>query len=420
MNALSIQSRRILTYSRDKLINRVTDMLLDIYKVNSHGHENFPVNTVGWHFHHLDHDELVHCEGGAKNPYKIIHIKKKHGINKEYARGHGINTEPTWFHFEDEINKTQFDLLSGEIIEVADVPDGFKLFDFTRLSSITDRLLDIMPRYKRKGIADIFEISDELHKELWFKFIDSSDPLVKGFDEDLSPLFVNQGKEVLRNIQRHPPPSGKSMIIRKQTVEEFTAIWTFDDQKWVGEFAVTGEFHIESGTIAGANNALDALDNPVVFNPANVAVQSFIKDRTFNFSFDVNETTAKILSKQFAAGLDAGESVKDISKRVQGVFEFSEKHRATRIAQTETIGAVNKGALEGNRQSGVVWGTQWLAALDDKVRDDHSSEHGNSVKLDDTFPITGLEYPGDQSVGDLSNIVNCRCTTKPLTRNPNA
>ncbi len=298
----------------------------------------------------------------------------------------------------------------------------FITFNRVRLiNRVTARLLDIMPRIKRKGIADIFEISDELHKELWVKFIDSSDPLVSDFGDDLSPLFVSQGKEVLRNIQRNPPPAGKSITkVSEAEQQRFINLWMYDRDKWTEEFAVIGEPHIMGGTIAGGTNTLDALDVAVVFNPTDAAVISFIQNRTFNFSFDVDETTAKILAQQFTTGLEAGESVKDISKRVQGVFDFSEKHRATRIAQTETIGAVNKGALEGNRQSGVVWGTQWLAALDDKVRDDHNSEHGNSVPLDDTFPVTGLEYPGDQSVGEMAQFINCRCTTKPLTRNPNA
>ena len=78
---------------------------------------------------------------------------------------------------------------------------------------------------------------------------------------------------------------------------------------------------------------------------------------------------------------------------------------------------LNEGALEGSKQSGVVWGHQWLSALDDRVRDDHVEEHGETAALGENFPTTGLEYPGDQG-GDASQVVNCRCTLKPLTKKP--
>ena len=57
------------------------------------------------------------------------------------------------------------------------------------------------------------------------------------------------------------------------------------------------------------------------------------------------------------------------------------------IARTEVIGALNGGSLEGWRQSGVVVGKSWLAALDDLVRDTHRAAHGQVVGIDDNFSV---------------------------------
>lgn len=88
-------------------------------------HKKPKLNSVGWHFHYKNHDELVHCEGGAANPFKITSKGSSHVISKEYARGHGIKRKPTWFKF----NKNPGDgylLESGTEIPVSKVPSSFK------------------------------------------------------------------------------------------------------------------------------------------------------------------------------------------------------------------------------------------------------------------------------------------------------
>ncbi len=420
----------------------------------AHGHVNFPVGSVGWHFHHKAHGELVHCEGGAKNPYKIIHIGKKHGINKEYARGHGINTAPQWFKFEKKISDKQYDLLSGVKVETEDVPDKFKIIASISILRKYETQISRKVALKLKectafmkdhglfkgGIGDIETISDELWRELWNKFIDSTDPLVKKFNKELIPPFDKQEKEVLANIKKHPPTTSaitdeKGWRLDKETCsvcgvekakltptqERFIDLWMFDQKKWAKEFAVVGEPNITGGVFVGGTAALDAVESTIPFSITEAETAKFISTQSLKYAKEINKTTEKILRTKLTAALQSGDSVvnvtRKIKKDVNAIYTFSKQSRAKMIAQTEMIGAVNKGSLEGSKQSGVVWGNQWLSALDDLVRDDHVEEHGETAALGEEFPTTGLEYPGDSS-GEASQIVNCRCSLKPLTKKP--
>lgn len=75
-----------------------------------------------------------------------------------------------------------------------------------------------------------------------------------------------------------------------------------------------------------------------------------------------------VLRREMAAGMLAGESVRELAKRIEGMFRESERYRAVRIAQTESIRALHRGQLdyaeEKERQLGVTLGKQWLASAD--------------------------------------------------------
>ncbi|MEO7889172.1 MAG: phage minor head protein, partial [Vicinamibacterales bacterium] len=105
-----------------------------------------------------------------------------------------------------------------------------------------------------------------------------------------------------------------------------------------------------------------------------------------------------------------GEGTQQIANRIRtDVFNDEiTKARATTIARTETIGALNEGEQIAAQESGIVQSKEWLSQGDARVRDGHDID-GEIVPLDGFFS-NGLEYPGDQR-GDAGNVINCRCTT---------
>lgn len=287
----------------------------------------------------------------------------------------------------------------------------------------TEFLLDY--GLKRKGILNQVVITQELRKYLWLKFINKANPLMKGFEKDLDPQFNKQFKEVINNIRANPPGGNPSSDLVKR--------WMFDEKKWDNIFKETGEPHITKAVITGAEHAVEILeeDNNVRYiRPSNrtekqddidvtdAEILAFIKARSLDYAKQIDDTTKLLIKAQLMAAIEEGESVNQVIKRISEVAEFTSRSRIRMIAQTEMIGAINKGSLEGDRQSGVVWGHQWLGALDDRIRPSHEAltQSGEAVPEGEAFS-NGLEYPGDSS-GDPAESINCRCSLKPLTEKP--
>jgi uncharacterized protein with gpF-like domain len=91
-------------------------------------------------------------------------------------------------------------------------------------------------------------------------------------------------------------------------------------------------------------------------------------------------------------------------------FQF---YRARRIAQHETMTALNAATLEGYRQSKVVEKKEWMCACDERSREAHKKADGQIVAIDEPFIVGGEElmHPGDSSMGaSAKNVIGCRCT----------
>ena len=141
-------------------------------------------------------------------------------------------------------------------------------------------------------------------------------------------------------------------------------------------------------------------------------VRKFIEKKAYKFANEVNDTTKDKLRKTLSEGVKEGEGVKELSKRVSDVFKIRRGSESERIARTEVISASNEADIEAYDQSGVIEQKEWLATMDDRVRDWHAEMDGEVVNLNEKFS-NGLMFPGDPS-GGADDVVNCRCTTLPV------
>ena len=92
------------------------------------------------------------------------------------------------------------------------------------------------------------------------------------------------------------------------------------------------------------------------------------------------------------------------------------RHRAKRIARTETTNAANGGhsaVIDELAREGLVAGKTWLAINDNDTRESHRLLNGKSVKPGHNFHVgeTGAAapYPGHFSL-PAEERINCRCT----------
>ena len=141
-------------------------------------------------------------------------------------------------------------------------------------------------------------------------------------------------------------------------------------------------------------------------------------------SFDsISKSHTERIMAEISRGVDAGETIQQITRRVADTFADPEAMaaRAATIARTETLTAVSIGQGAAFRNaSEIIPGLRkgWLNADDSRVRDTHLDKSqggvsGEVVGADEAFS-NGLRWPRDVTSGDPGQVINCRCTMVTL------
>ena len=128
----------------------------------------------------------------------------------------------------------------------------------------------------------------------------------------------------------------------------------------------------------------------------------------------INDYTLALLQSELEEGVQAGESLSQLSKRIDDLYLLQIiPNRSQTIAATETCAAFNYGSQQAAIASDLTLNKVWLATEDAHTRPTHAEADGQTVGMDEPFNVGGsqLMYPGDSSLGaDAGEIVNCRCT----------
>ncbi len=236
------------------------------------------------------------------------------------------------------------------------------------------------------------------HQRLWDARVKRVDPLEATFGRMTARLMRDQQKSILAKLTK-----------REALPEEEAANDPFDLPRWIKRFReearpLIREMVTEAGVTLYADLAIKGAFD--VFNPQ---VARFIEQRAQRFAVQVNETTWTNLRASLSDGLQAGESIDDLAKRVESVMADRIRSSSDVIARTEVNGAVNGGAILAAEQSGVVQGKTWIAALDERTRETHIAAHEQTVPLDRDFMVGAGMGPAPGQIGLASEDVNCRC-----------
>ena len=151
--------------------------------------------------------------------------------------------------------------------------------------------------------------------------------------------------------------------------------------------------------------ALLTIDKPFDIKKTNIGdyIMTLLGRRAMFFANAVNDTTLLGLTSTLAEGIAAGEGITKLQDRIIDAYKDFSDYRAEMIARTETNAVVNEAHIEAYKQSDAD-GKEWLATLDDRVRDEHREMNGEIVPVNRPFS-NGLQYPSEP---------NCRCTTAPI------
>jgi SPP1 gp7 family putative phage head morphogenesis protein len=222
---------------------------------------------------------------------------------------------------------------------------------------------------------------------------------------DNSAAKLKDSTDAFFNGQKHRV---MGELAKKKTKESQKKITADAILKYDKEVGLATEFilpYIEKYLKDSAQEALNLVAPQEDFHDSK-KIQKIIQKRSEKFAESVNSTTLEKLDKTLAEGISAGEGIRELSDRVESVYEEFPSYRSELIARTEATVANNEGALEGFRQSEVATGKEWINAGDARVREEHQDGvgvGGEIVALDSDFS-NGLSYPQEP---------NCRCVIGP-------
>lgn len=192
------------------------------------------------------------------------------------------------------------------------------------------------------------------------------------------------------------------------------------------DYAPGGEYHeawerryraLIGQTVTDSAGGL-AADLGVKMDLESPTVLDAVARRALDLAKLVTDVSAADLEAAVTAGLAQGMGTREvaalISETVYG--DNMTASRATRIARTESVGALNEGEFVAAYTTGVIQSKEWLSQGDERVRDTDEASHvaldGTRVAMSEPFVgVAGaqLMYPGDRDGGPAETI-NCRCT----------
>ena len=132
------------------------------------------------------------------------------------------------------------------------------------------------------------------------------------------------------------------------------------------------------------------------------------------------DSTFDLVARQVAVGASLGESAVEIADRIDEVLSSTRTarwaNRATVVARTETMGALNAGRQDAfaavAEELGTPFEQMWVATIDARTRVTHANADGQRVSLGQPFIVgeAPLRFPGDP-LGPAKEVIQCRCTT---------
>jgi SPP1 gp7 family putative phage head morphogenesis protein len=185
----------------------------------------------------------------------------------------------------------------------------------------------------------------------------------------LRSLWREEKRAVLANMRRAPLPgkaAGTSGSRRKDKAEadaSYIDQWLYPQSKYVETLTAKVVLILNPVVKASVLRAIDAYELNVAFDVVNERALNWLSTYAPKLSWAVEDETLATLRGHLAQGIDAGEGMDKLRKRVSQTFGDMEDWRAERIARTETSRASGQGNREVFKEAGF---TQkiWLANPD--------------------------------------------------------
>lgn len=274
--------------------------------------------------------------------------------------------------------------------------------DAGKAADTLDDELDDTGRSVRISTRSV-EFGSPEHEARWQRQIAAQEPWEQRIGQATERLLRDQQQSILANLRKRGTRAVEELMLSP-----------FDESRWIKTFRIVMR-PIVAGVVAESGElARDELGLPFAFDVQNPNILRAIETQVQRFAESVNGTTWTALQASMAEGIAAGESIDQIAARIIEIMGDRIRSSGETIARTETTTASTTGTLDAWRQSGVVVGKEWLAAIDSRTRETHIAAHNQRVGIDDSFTVGGASGPGPGSLSSAKENINCRCTIVPV------
>lgn len=258
-----------------------------------------------------------------------------------------------------------------------------------------------------EGLTDQQELADETaHKD----FVGRVESFLERMEKAVVLFNSEQRNKVVKDLKRITKAVSKGDLFDMDT--EVGAMVTFVEPVLRGLMSEQALAEYEAQGFEGTFDSGDAMLQRTTELAAKRLAKSY------------NNTTAKLLKIALNDGIQKGEGLDQLTKRVQEVYEFSDTSRARAVAHTESFYIANEGNKEAYRQSGVVKSTRWYTAEDERVCPHCEPMNGTVIDVNDVYFKKGDQMVGSdgsilklnyRSIGVPPLHTNCRCFIRPET-----
>lgn len=140
------------------------------------------------------------------------------------------------------------------------------------------------------------------------------------------------------------------------------------------------------------------VDADTVLMPADRKALELLRTRNLSELRGITQEMGRQIVREVSAGVERGEGVVKLTKRINGRVDKVGIARARTLARTETSHAFNSAAKTRYRGLGITH-VEWLAAIDDRTCDECIARDGKIYRIGEEPDM----HP------------NCRCTLLPVT-----
>ncbi|AMV11533.1 hypothetical protein GT3570_11425 [Geobacillus thermoleovorans] len=243
-----------------------------------------------------------------------------------------------------------------------------------------------------KMVDELFNLSEKEHREV-LKLYRKHRDNIKQLIAELFMRYGNDGKVNVSDIPRIERQMQEE--VRNIAVSEVAIVTTILATVFAHAYYRTA-YEIEKNIEIAISFSLlrkEVIDEIINFNWSGIPFSERIWDNT--------NTLVKALRTELYIGIQQGESIDKIARRIDKQFN-SKAYQSQRLIRTETARVISSAQEKIYKDSGVVQKVQWVATLEGNTCEQCARLDGKQFNLDDDTKPSPPKHP------------NCRCCLIPI------